>query len=84
MPPITPENAQPWMWAMLRLSDGILLVLDAGDDDVLEHAENLIAFMEDNSVRLKNEGDLLKSGPSALRISAICLVPKPGLSCYAM
>ena len=42
MPPITPENAQSWMWAMLRLSDGLLLVFDVGDDDVLEQAENLI------------------------------------------
>ena len=57
MPPITPENAQSWIWAMLRLSDGLLLVFDVGDDDVLEQAENLIAFMEENNVRIKNKGE---------------------------
>ena len=75
MPPITSENAQPWMWAMLRLSDGILLVLDVGDDDVLEHAENLIAFMDDNSVRLKNEGDLDFTEKRAICAANKCDLP---------
>lgn len=57
MPPIMPENAQSWMWAMLRMADGLLLVFDIGDDDVLEHAESLIAFMEENNVRIKNDGE---------------------------
>ncbi|HHY12066.1 MAG TPA: TGS domain-containing protein [Firmicutes bacterium] len=57
MPPIAPENAQSWMWAMMRMADGLLLVFDMGDDDVLEHCESLIGFMEENNVRIKNDGE---------------------------
>jgi small GTP-binding protein len=57
MPPITEETAQPWMFAMMRMADGLLLVFDMGDDDVLEQHENLMAVMEENNVRIKNEGE---------------------------
>ncbi|HHY45142.1 MAG TPA: TGS domain-containing protein [Firmicutes bacterium] len=57
MPPIAPETSQSWVWALLRLSDGLLVVLDAGDDDVLDQTENLLSFMEENNVFIKNEGE---------------------------
>ncbi len=57
MPPIAVESAQPWMWAMMRMADGLLLVFDMGDDDVLDHYETLINLMEENNVRIKNEGE---------------------------
>jgi ribosome-interacting GTPase 1 len=57
MPPIAVESAQPWMWAMMRMADGLLLVFDMGDDDVLEHYETIINLMEENNVRIKNEGE---------------------------
>ena len=57
MPPVAPENSQPWMWGMMRMADGLLLVFDMGDDDVLEHCESLFDFMEENRVRVKNEGE---------------------------
>ncbi len=57
MPPIAFENAQSWMFAMMRMADGLLLVFDMGDDDVLEHCENLIEFMRQNNVHIKNQGE---------------------------
>lgn len=57
MPPFTAETAQSWMWAILRLSDGIMVVLDIGDDDVLGQAEELLSLIEKNNVKIKNQGD---------------------------
>ncbi|MFY9358175.1 MAG: TGS domain-containing protein [Bacillota bacterium] len=57
MPPIALETAQPWVWAMMRMADGLLLVFDMGDDDVLDQYETLINLMEQNNVRIKNQGE---------------------------
>jgi len=57
LPPVAPESAQTWLWAILRMSDGLLVTLDMGDDNVLSHYEDLVSFMEQNNVRIKNEGE---------------------------
>lgn len=57
MPPLTPETSQPWVWAVLRMSDGLMVVVDAGDDDVLDEIETLLDFMASNSVFIKNQGE---------------------------
>lgn len=75
MPPIAPENARPWMWATIRMSDGILLVFDAGDDDLLDHAENLILFMDENNVRIRNQGELEFTEKRALCAANKCDLP---------
>jgi len=46
------------MWALLRLSDGLLFVVDAGDDDVLHQTEELLEFMSENRLVVKNTGEL--------------------------
>jgi len=66
MPPIAQETSQNWLWAALRLSDALLLVLDAGDDDVLTEAEEVIEFMRTNNVFVKNEGERTFSEKRAL------------------
>ncbi len=76
MPPIAPENAQSWMWAMMRMSDGLLLVFDMGDDDVLEQCENLISLMKQNNVYIKNEGEREFTEKKAL--CAAAKIDKPG------
>jgi ribosome-interacting GTPase 1 len=43
--------------ALLRLADALLIVLDAGNDDVLTEAEELLEFMKSNNVIVKNQGD---------------------------
>lgn len=57
LPPVSPESAQTWLWAILRMSDGLLITLDMGDDNVLSDYEDLIAFMEQNNVKVKNQGE---------------------------
>jgi len=78
MPPIAPETSQSWVWAMLRMSDGLLIVLDAGDDDVLDHAENLLAFMEENNVFIKNEGERNFKEKKAICAANKCDLPGAG------
>ncbi len=39
------------------MSDGLLITLDMGDDNVLSDYEDLIAFMEQNNVKVKNQGE---------------------------
>lgn len=57
IPPIAQETSQTWLWALLRLSDGLLIVLDVGSDDVLTEAEELLEFMRSNNVIIKNQGE---------------------------
>ncbi|MGE5579167.1 MAG: TGS domain-containing protein [Bacillota bacterium] len=57
IPPVAEETSQTWLWALLRLSDALLIVLDAGNDDVLTEAEELLEFMRSNNVIVKNHGE---------------------------
>ncbi len=57
VPAIAPEMAQGWLWAILRAADGLLLVLDIGDDDLLSRYEELIEYLDSNNVRVKNVGE---------------------------
>ncbi|HHW18446.1 MAG TPA: TGS domain-containing protein [Firmicutes bacterium] len=75
MPPLTPETAQSWMWAILRLSDGLLLVFDLGDDDILDKAEELLRFMEANNLKIKNEGPRTFTEKKALCAANKCDLP---------
>lgn len=75
MPPIAPETSQSWVWALLRMSDGLLVVLDAGDDDVLDQTEDLLAFMEENNVFIKNEGERSFKEKKAICAANKCDMP---------
>ena len=75
MPPLAEETSQPWLWAVLRLSDGLLVVLDAGDDDVLADAEGLLDFMKANNVFIRNEGSRSFSEKKALCAATKCDMP---------
>lgn len=57
IPPVAEETSQTWLWALLRLADALLIVLDAGNDDVLTEAEELLEFMKSNNVIVKNQGE---------------------------
>ncbi len=78
MPPIAPETSQSWLWAILRMSDGLLVVLDAGDDDVLDQVEYLLAFMKENNVFIKNEGERDFREKRAICAAAKCDMPGAG------
>ncbi len=57
MPAIAPEMAQPWLWAALRLSDGLLIVMDLENDDVLTQYEDLMSYLDSNNIKVKNQGE---------------------------
>ena len=78
MPPIAEETSQPWLWAVLRLSDGLLLVLDGGDNDILSQYEWLLSFLRANNVFIKNEGSR-----TVLEKKALCAVTKCDLPAAA-
>ena len=52
MPPITEEFAEPWMVAVARNADAVLLVADMSDDAVLDQIESVLNTMEKFRVRL--------------------------------
>ena len=52
MPPITEEFAEPWMVAVARNADAVLLVADVSDDAVLDQIESVLNTMEKFRVRL--------------------------------
>lgn len=75
MPPIAEETSQTWLWAVLRLADALLIVLDAGDDDVLTQAEELLEFMRSNNVFVKNQDERTFNEKKALCVAAKCDLP---------
>ncbi len=75
LPPLAPETSQPWLWGILRLADGLLIVVDIGDDDVLEDVDRLMAFMEDNNVRVVNHGERGFNEKKALCAATKCDLP---------
>ncbi len=52
MPPITEEFTEPWMAAIARNADAVLLVVDMSDGDVLDQIETTLAVLEKYRVRL--------------------------------
>lgn len=56
MPPITEEFTEPWMAAIARNGDAVLLVVDASDPDVLDQIEATLAVLEKYRVALYGWG----------------------------
>jgi len=57
LPPIAPETAEPWLFSMIRQSDGALLVADLSDDDLLAGLEQTLELAGQSRVRLGRRGD---------------------------
>ena len=45
LPPIAPEMTEPWVAGIIRAADAVLLVVDLGDDGVLERTEETLAYL---------------------------------------
>jgi len=53
LPPITPEYTEAWVYSVIRACDMGLVVLDAGDGELLvEESQGLLRLLEERSVRL--------------------------------
>ena len=56
LPPIAPETAEPWLFALIRQADGALLVADLASDDLLSSMEETLTLLERFNVRLGRGG----------------------------
>lgn len=63
LPAISEQYMENWVASMIRISDMMLMVIDASRDDVLEQMEATLAILEDLKVKPK---DLSKNNPDPL------------------
>ena len=57
LPPIAPETAEPWLFALIRQADGALLVADLADDDLLASMDGVMALAAEGRVEfVRNRG----------------------------
>jgi hypothetical protein len=50
LPPVAPETAEPWLFALIRQADGALLVADLADDDLLASMDTVMALTAEGRV----------------------------------
>jgi ribosome-interacting GTPase 1 len=63
LPPIAPETAEPWLFALIRQADAALLVADLGDDDLLAGLEQTLDLAGQYRTRLSAPGREAAGGP---------------------
>jgi uncharacterized protein len=56
LPPIAPETADPWLFALIRQADAALLVADLASDDLLSSIEETLELVSRFNVRLVRTG----------------------------
>jgi uncharacterized protein len=56
LPPVAPETAEPWLFALIRQADAALLVADLGSDDLLSSMESAMDLVARSNVRLDRPG----------------------------
>jgi ribosome-interacting GTPase 1 len=56
LPPIAPETAEPWLFALIRQADAALLVADLADDDLLTGLDQTLDLASEGRVRLGRRG----------------------------
>lgn len=57
VPPVHPEMTEPWVYAILRNSDVIWIVLDLASDDLLQDLESVLEALDGASIKPVGEGD---------------------------
>ena len=66
LPPIAPETAEPWLFALIRQADAVLLVADLSDDDVLNSVQQTLDLVSGSRVRLGRRGEEDDARPTLL------------------
>jgi ribosome-interacting GTPase 1 len=56
LPPVSPESAEGWLYALIRGADGALLVVDLSDGDVLASTALVLDLLARANVRLAAPG----------------------------
>jgi ribosome-interacting GTPase 1 len=66
LPPIAPETAEPWLFALIRQADAALLVADLTSDDLLSAIEETLELLSRFNVRLGRTGSPEEGVPTVL------------------
>jgi len=87
MPPIIDREARPWFSHLLRNADILMVVVDLGDDPLIQ-LEAILAELENMKVKLVVEGAEEEPAPGVVRKRALIVGSKGDLSAsdghYAM
>ena len=87
MPPIIDREARPWFSHLLRNADILMVVVDLGDDPLIQ-LETILAELENMKVKLVVEGAEEEPAPGVVRKRALIVGSKGDLSAsdghYAM
>jgi small GTP-binding protein len=74
LPPIAPETAEPWLFALVRQADGALLVADLGSDDVLSSMEETLDLVGRFNISLGRD-DASPEGVPTILVAAKADLP---------
>jgi len=56
LPPLTADLAEPWVYGIIRGADGVLLVVDLADDDVLTQTQTVLDLLAAAKIPLRPPG----------------------------
>jgi small GTP-binding protein len=74
LPPIAPETAEPWLFALIRQADAALLVADLSSDDLLSSIEDTLELVSRSNIQLVRSG-APEDGVPTLMVAAKADVP---------
>lgn len=75
MPPISSEFSESWIPSVVRYGDMVALVVDLSNDDILDHLDYLLGFLEDGKVHLARQGEetgQFSTGMASLPTLLVC------------
>ncbi len=75
-PPLAMEHMRTWIFSLLRLADAIALVVDLGEDDLLEQVETLKQELEASSIFLVGDQREIESTPPKFQKRSLIVANK--------
>jgi ribosome-interacting GTPase 1 len=68
LPPIDAVQSEGWLYGIIRTADGVLLVVDLADDDVLAETEEVLRLLREANIDLRAPSNApLQDGPQQKR-----------------
>jgi ribosome-interacting GTPase 1 len=53
LPPVDAEQSEGWLYGIIRTADGVLLVVDLSDDDLLAETEEVLRLIREANIELR-------------------------------
>lgn len=53
LPPIDAEQSEGWLYGIIRTADGVLLVIDLANDDILAETEEVLRLLREANIELR-------------------------------